>query len=57
VVRSQDYDASDDAKLIANLRDRVGQAIRINIEYVDEIPLTARGKFKFVVSSLKPERH
>ena len=55
VVRGPGYDAGAEAKLISNLRDRVGEAIKIRIEYVDDIPLTPHGKFKFVISSVDPD--
>ncbi len=55
VVRSPRYNEEDEQRLVANLRDRVGEAIDVRIEYVEEIPLTAHGKFQFVVSSVKPD--
>ena len=52
VVRSAGYGDHDEQKLLAGLRDRVGEAIAIRVEYVDDIPLTAAGKLKFVVSKM-----
>jgi phenylacetate-CoA ligase len=52
IVRAPSYNEHDLATLMANLRDRVGEVIKINIEYVDDIPLTKAGKLKFVISKV-----
>lgn len=52
IVRSDSYNEDDRLTLLRNLRDRVGDVIKINIEYVDDIPLTKAGKLKFVISKV-----
>jgi len=54
IVRAPGYGEDDEKKLLINLRDRVGEAIKIRLDYVDDIGLTAAGKLKFVIS--KPGR-
>ncbi|MBF0344351.1 MAG: phenylacetate--CoA ligase family protein [Nitrospirae bacterium] len=55
IVRAPTYTKHDETTLLANLRDRVGNVIRINMEFVNDIPLTKAGKLKFVVSGVKPD--
>lgn len=50
VVPRDGYGEADAARIVANLRERLGERIRIEIETVDAIPRLASGKFRYVVS-------
>jgi phenylacetate-CoA ligase len=52
VVPRPGYDEGDQAKLLASLRERLGNEIRLEIERVETIPREARGKFRWVVSKV-----
>jgi phenylacetate-CoA ligase len=52
VVKRADYGPNDTAVLLRGLRSRLGDRIQIDLEFVDHIPRTARGKFRAVVSTL-----
>lgn len=54
IVKGPDYDASgEQARLLAEARQRLGEAITIDVEYLAEIPRTSSGKLRFVVSDLR----
>ena len=42
--------AGDD--ILAEARQRLGDSIRIRFDYVNDIPRTSGGKFRFIASSL-----
>ena len=50
VVRRAGYGPADEAMILRELRLRLGQAIVLTFEYVDQIPRTSNGKFRFAVS-------
>ena len=52
VVPGAGYDAADEARIIANLRERLGDTIAIRIEKVDAIPRLTSGKFRYVISKV-----
>jgi phenylacetate-CoA ligase len=53
IVKGSGYDVHDEeARLLAEARQRLGYDISIQIEYTSEIPRTASGKLRFVVSDL-----
>ena len=52
LVRRPSYDAAAERELLAETRKRLGPSIRIDIEYVSEIPRSRSGKFRAVVSEL-----
>jgi phenylacetate-CoA ligase len=54
VVRNDTYTREDEVKLRNNLRVYLGDQIRIDIEYVKEIPREPNGKFRQIVSSVSP---
>jgi len=49
VVPDGGYESSTEARLVGNLRERVGNCMRIDVELVPAIVRTSRGKFKGVV--------
>lgn len=54
IVKNESYGKKDEKVLIAAFLERLGKDIAIKIEYVDEIPRTKSGKFKWVVSKIQP---
>ena len=52
IVKNDAYGASDEAMLLAGFRDRLGNRVRINVDYVSEIPRTQNGKFRWVISKV-----
>lgn len=53
VVRTPAYAAEDEAALRSSLTEIVGPDTDVEIEYVESIERTERGKFRFVVSELE----
>lgn len=53
VVKAQDFCQEDENKLRNSLRQRVGNAMNIQFQYLDKIPRESNGKFRAVVSKLK----
>lgn len=47
------YNEQNEAIFLSNLRDRVGEKIKVNITHVDEIPVEKSGKFRIVKNSLQ----
>ncbi len=54
IVKNDQYGNSDEKKLLDAFFDRLGGDIKIHVEYVDSIPRTKNGKFKWVVSKIRP---
>lgn len=48
VVTTDDFDKFEEDKFVSALKIRVGQGMKIDIEYVDSIPRENSGKFKIV---------
>ena len=55
IVPAPEYIPADERIILTAARERLGGAIRIAFEYVDDIPRTANGKFRFIDSSLSGE--
>lgn len=56
VVKGEGYDAAGaEAEMLREVRRRVGRDMGIEVEYLGEIPKSARGKLRFVVSELGPD--
>lgn len=53
VVKGEYYIKQDEITLLAELRKRVGNAIKISIDYVDQIERNKSGKLRFVISEIK----
>jgi len=53
VVRHGGYGPDDERALRAEFAKRVGDQAELTIEYVDQLPRTASGKLRFVVSELQ----
>lgn len=54
IVKKDNYTIKDEEKLVSAFNDRLGNQIKIFVEYVDSIPRTKNGKFKWVISKIKP---
>lgn len=50
IVKGPSYNNQDTELLISEMQKRVGADMKIHIEYTDEIPATASGKFRWVIS-------
>jgi len=55
IVRAKDYDERQAGRLTEALQQRVGEDMRVTIQYVSEIERTAAGKFKWVISKVPLE--
>ena len=55
VVKASTFSDEDEKKLFKALRDKVGDTMRIKIEYLEEIPREINGKFRAVISQLTEE--
>lgn len=53
IVREKGFDESSIDKLIFSLKERIGDSIKIKIEFVEHIPRTESGKFRWVISKVK----
>ncbi|GAG02011.1 unnamed protein product, partial [marine sediment metagenome] len=53
IVRDAHYTAKDEAIIRKEARARLGNEIIIRFEYVDDIPRTKEGKFRFVISHVE----
>lgn len=47
------YSAHDEQTFLKNFRDRVGQKMEINLQYVANIPFEKSGKFRMIKNSIK----
>lgn len=52
IVPGGTFGEAERSHLLRELRTRLGEDMRIDIELVDELPRTSRGKFKWVVSQV-----
>lgn len=52
IVKTDDYGIADEKSILAEARARLGAAVTIKFEYLDQIPRTRNGKFRFIVSTL-----
>ncbi|MCB9849359.1 MAG: phenylacetate--CoA ligase family protein [Phycisphaerales bacterium] len=57
LVIGKSYAARDEEHLLSEMRQYLGDVIRIDIEHVDEIPREANGKFRQIVSHVFRDHH
>lgn len=50
IVRRPEYTDEDTRQLLTGLRERLGEAMRVELEFVPEIPRDPSGKFRWVIS-------
>lgn len=55
MVKSANFQQSDLDNLLYRLNYRLGETMKINLNFVDEIPLGKNGKKKFIISDIKKE--
>jgi len=53
LVKGQGFKNNDEVELREGLAERLGKEIQIDIEYLEDIPIEASGKFRWVISKLK----
>lgn len=54
IVPRLEYSAADSEHLIRELKARLGQDMHIDIEFVETLPRTVTGKFKWAISQVDP---
>jgi len=54
IVKTAAYQAAFEQKIVGEFKKRLGQAVAVNIEYTDYIPKERSGKFRYVISHVKP---
>jgi phenylacetate-CoA ligase len=54
IVRRPEYTQRDEQSLVEAFKARLGDAMRIEVVYVDALPREASGKFRWVISSIPP---
>lgn len=52
IVRLDEFTLDDERHVEHGLKVRMGQGVRVRFEYVEDIPLSARGKFRWIVSTV-----
>lgn len=52
IVPLDGYSDQDEQVVVREARNRLGETMRVRFEYVESIPRTANGKFRFVVSEM-----
>lgn len=53
VPDSDNFSGADVRRIERNINTKLGSAIKCSVKIVDEIPLTARGKYKMVIQNIK----
>ncbi|HEX8817951.1 MAG TPA: hypothetical protein VF753_20855 [Terriglobales bacterium] len=55
MIPKPSYSAQDSAAIIAAFKEKMGDTMDLEMTFVNELPLTERGKFRFIVQNLVPE--
>jgi phenylacetate-CoA ligase len=55
IIKRAEYTDTDSRYLVEEMKKRVGSDMKIDIEFVDEIPRTKAGKFRWVISKVPLE--
>lgn len=55
LVRTSEYNSLTEKALLSSIQSRLGDSVKVNLEYVEEIPRNNNGKFK-AVTSLLPKK-
>jgi len=50
IVPRPEYTDEDTKQLVAGLQERLGDGVRVDLEFLSEIPRERSGKFRWVVS-------
>ena len=54
LVVDSKFDDKEKRKLILRVKENCGEDMSVDIELVDEIPLTESGKHRFIISKVSP---
>jgi len=54
IVPDDHFGEEDKARLVSNIREHLGDSIKIDFLLVDTIPRTKTGKFRYVISHVNP---
>jgi phenylacetate-CoA ligase len=54
LIPGDDFKPAHAQQLVGDLRARLGDDMRVDVEYIEELPRTDSGKFKWVVSHVDP---
>jgi phenylacetate-CoA ligase len=52
IKRRPDYTERDSRRILAALEEKMGDTMEISLSFTDEIPLSPRGKFRFIIQEL-----
>ena len=52
LVRTRSYREQDDLRIRQEIGEKLGQHMKLNLKYTDEIPRTSSGKFRFLIQEL-----
>jgi phenylacetate-CoA ligase len=55
IVTNIHYKHSEEVKIVSAFKARLGQSVDIKIEYIDKIEKEKSGKFRYVISHVKPD--
>ena len=55
IVRTLSYSENDSKMLIKSMKERLGDDVSISLEFVESIQRTRNGKFRWVISNIKPD--
>jgi phenylacetate-CoA ligase len=53
IKRRQDYSEQDSLNILKALNEKMGDTVAISLSFVDEIPLSPRGKARLVIQELE----
>jgi hypothetical protein len=54
MIPKPSYSAQDSAIILAAFKEKMGDTMDLELSFVKELPLTPRGKFRFIVQDLVP---
>jgi len=54
IVKTDAYRAESEQRIVAEFKKRLGETVNVAIEYTDYIPKERSGKFRYVISHVKP---
>lgn len=52
IVKAPGFTAADETRILTEARQRLGDAIRVRTEYIENIPRGRNGKYRFIISSI-----
>lgn len=53
IVKNQQYDQESEIKIKIEFKQRLGESVRVNVEYLDVIAKEKSGKFRYVISHVQ----